>query len=273
MAARFNAGRPSLIGPGKLVNVDLNPYRKGKRLQELTFELARDLTKAYSEQKACEAPPHVLFPQLVRIAEHYLKDRVKPHAPASVIDVFLAPYYGWVVERLAEAIRPDTSAGEVPEVPRYDSRGPGSTGDVSLWTSRDVREVVHSHLNYVVADTKKWEQSAAYTIDTHPAIAAFVKNTGLGFAIPYVHNGQSHDFVPDFVVRLKGAPDRYLILETKGFDDLADVKRAAAERWRTAVNADGKHGTWEFSMARALTEVRAALDGAALQAVAHVRPA
>ena len=263
MAARFNAGRPSLVGPGRLVNVDLNPYRKGKRLQELTFELARDLTKAYSEQKGCEAPPHVLFPQLVRIAEHYLKDRVKPHAPASVLDVFLAPYYGWVVERLAEAIRPDTSAGEVPEVPRYDSRGAGSTSEVSLWTSRDVREVVRSHLNYVVADTKKWEQSAAYTIDTHRAVAAFVKNSGLGFAIPYVHNGQSHDYVPDFIVRLAGAPDSFLILETKGFDDLAAVKEAAALRWLAAVNADAKFGNWQYVLARSLAEVREALDAAA----------
>ena len=49
---------------------------------------------------------------------------------------------------------------------------------------------MHSHLNYVVADTAKWEQSAAYYIDKHPAVAAFVKNAGLGFAIPYFHNGQ-----------------------------------------------------------------------------------
>ena len=53
---------------------------------------------------------------------------------------------------------------------------------------------------------QKWEQSAAYIIDTHPAVEAFVKNAGLGFAIPYLHNGQPHDYVPDFIVRLKGEP-------------------------------------------------------------------
>jgi hypothetical protein len=36
-------------------------------------------------------------------------------------------------------------------------------------------------------------------------------------------------------------PTTYLVLETKGFDDLADVKAAAAERWVAAVNADGQH--------------------------------
>ncbi|MEX2115266.1 MAG: type III restriction endonuclease subunit R, partial [Bacteroidota bacterium] len=42
-----NSGRPSLTGPGKLEDVTLNPYRKGRRLQELTFDLARDLTRDY----------------------------------------------------------------------------------------------------------------------------------------------------------------------------------------------------------------------------------
>ncbi len=27
-----------------------------------------------------------------------------------------------------------------------------------------------------------------------------MKNAGLGFAIPYLHNGQSHDYMPDFIV-------------------------------------------------------------------------
>ena len=85
------------------------------------------------------------------------------------------------------------------ELPRYEARrGPGSNAEVDFWTSRDVREVERSHVNYVVADTAKWEQSATYVIDTHSAVEAFVKNAGLGFAIPYLHNGQLHDYMPDF---------------------------------------------------------------------------
>lgn len=140
------------------------------------------------------------------------------------------------------------------------SRGPGSTADVDYWTSKDVREIVRSHLNYVVADTKKWEQSAAYIIDTHPKVDAFVKNAGLGFAVPYLHNGQPHDYVPDFIVRLKGTPARHLIIETKGFDELAEVKSAAAHRWVTAVNADGSFGVWDYAMARSIAAVRDILD-------------
>jgi type III restriction enzyme len=132
---------------------------------------------------------------------------------------------------------------------------------VDYWTSKDVREVVKSHLNYVVADTKKWEQEAAYHIDTHPVVDAFVKNAGLGFAIPYLHNGQPHDYVPDFVIRLETIPATHLILETKGFDDLAEVKAAAAERWVAAVNADGTFGTWRYALARKVERVRQVLDG------------
>ena len=47
---------------------------------------------------------------------------------------------------------------------------------------------------------------------------------GYGFAIPYLHNGEPHDFEPDFIVRLSGPADRYLIIETKGHDPLAEVK-------------------------------------------------
>jgi type III restriction enzyme len=127
---------------------------------------------------------------------------------------------------------------------------------------------VHSHLNYVVADTKQWEQAAAYLIDTHPAVEAFVKNTGLGFAIPYFHNGQPHDYEPDFIIRFRRQSRRHLILETKGHDDLAEVKTQAAKRWVDAVNADGRYGSWEYVMVRNVGDVVRAIDAAGAAAPA-----
>jgi type III restriction enzyme len=203
----------------------------------------------------------VLFPQIVRIVERYLRDFVRPKPPAELRDVFLAPYYGWVLERLAASIRPDASQGEAPEVPRYEAtRGPGSTAEVDFWTSREVREVAKSHVNYVVADTKKWEQSAAYTLDRHSRVEAFVKNAGLGFAVPYLHNGQPHDYQPDFIVRLKSAPPLHLVLETKGYDPLKDVKTQAAGRWAAAVNADGRHGQWRYGIVQDLSAIAPLID-------------
>lgn len=256
-----NQGRYSLTGPGRIENVDLNPYRSGRRFQELVFELARDLARDYVSQPGCTVPSHILFPQVAKIVEKYLKEKVVPVAPANILDVFLSPYYGWVIERLVEAIKPDASLGEAPEIPRYEtSRGPGSTAEVDFWTSREVREVIHSHVNYVVADTKKWEQAAAYIIDKHGKVEAFVKNAGLGFAIPYLHNGQPHDYMPDFIIRLKCEPPIHLILETKGFDELAEIKAQASKRWVDAVNAEGSYGKWEYAVARKPEEVGKRID-------------
>ena len=93
-------------------------------------------------------------------------------------------------------------------------------------------------------------KAAAYYIDKHHAVHSFVKNAGLGFAIPYLHNGQMHDYMPDFIVQLKSDSPRYVIVETKGYDPLEDVKRGAAERWVSAVNAEGSYGRWAYRIAK-----------------------
>jgi type III restriction enzyme len=261
-------GRLSLSGPGRVDEVNLNEFRAQHRLQELVFKMARALTLEKCQDGA-DVPPHVLFPQLVPIIHRYLDDKVLVQPRADKKDAFLSPYYGWIIERLRQAIRPDTSQGEAAEVPRYEkTRGAGSTGEVDYWTSKDVREVRRCHLNYVVADTGRWEQSAAYLIDTHPAVEAFVKNAGLGFAVPYLHNGQDHEYYPDFILRLKGDPPLHLILETKGYDPLEEVKRAAAERWVAAVNAEGSFGRWGYALVKKPSEIGPALSRAQATAAA-----
>jgi len=251
-----NEGRMSLSGPGNIDDVTLAEFRASRRRQELEFDLARTLTREFAQTEHCTVPTHALFPQMRGIVEQYLDSKVSVTPRSDIKDVFLAPYYGWVVERLVENIRGDTSQGEAPEIPRYESnRPPGTTADVDYWTSREVREVNKSHLNYVVADTRRWEQQAAYYIDKHPRVFAFAKNAGLNFAIPYLHNGQKHDYLPDFIIKLVGDEPVYLILETKGWDPLEDVKREAALRWCAAVNADGSYGRWEYRICRRMAEL------------------
>jgi type III restriction enzyme len=247
--APTNKGKPSLAGPGRLERASLETWRRQRRVQELAFDLAGALTRLYREQPGCDIPAHALFPQLARIVMRYLDEKVQVVAPADAKDLFLAPYYGWLVDILLSNIRGDVESGEPPEVALVEaSRREGTTADVDFWTSRDVREIARSHVNYVVADTARWEQSAAYYIDSHRAVHSFVKNSGMGLGIPYFHNGGAHEYVPDFLIKLVGTERRQLILEVKGFDPKKEIKKAAAERWCAAVNVLQVYGHWQYAM-------------------------
>ena len=97
----------------------------------------------------------------------------------------------------------------------------------------------------MVADTKKWEQSAAFLLDSHPGVTKWVKNERLGFAIPYRKKGLPSRYFPDFIVETDAGPK--VIVEVKGqSNDEADVKAKAAQRWVAAVNRLGQHGTWHY---------------------------
>jgi type III restriction enzyme len=170
------------------------------------------------------------------------------------------------VDTLAEAIVPDDA--ESPEIPRYEThRGTGSTRDVDFWTSKPVRECARAHLNWAVMDTDRWEQTAAFYLDSDRHVLAFVKNFNLGFAIPYSHNGEAKEYLPDFLARLQkgGTEVGTLILETKGYDPLAAAKETGARRWVAAVNAEGSYGRWVYRLINSPTDTPEAIRLAAEQ--------
>lgn len=64
------------------------------------------------------------------------------------------------------------------------------------------------------------------------------------------------------MLRLAGDAKKHLVLETKGFDPLELAKKQAAERWVSAVNADGQYGHWAYAIARRPEDVLNRIDEA-----------
>ena len=129
----------------------------------------------------------------------------------------------------------------------------GSTVHVFGKTSKDVYETKKSHVNYVVADTASWEQICAHTLEQLPQVKHYVKNHFLGFKIPYVLEGEEHDYITDFIAvcETPSGEEIHLIIEISGFSNdktgHKDVKRYyTIHYWIPAVNNLKKYGKWDF---------------------------
>lgn len=113
-----------------------------------------------------------------------------------------------------------------------------------------------SPLNHVVLDGLKgnsWEEGLAHLLERDSRVLSYVKNERLGFTIPYVHQGSTHEYVPDFLVRMNTDPDdvdRTLIIEVSGTLKSASAASAKAttarDQWCAAVNNWGQAGVWGY---------------------------
>src|SRR5262249_50294845 len=114
------------------------------------------------------------------------------------------------------------------------------------------------HVNYVVLDGiggNLWEKAVAEILETLPSVAAYVKNDRLGFTIPYTMRGRSHEYIPDFLVRLVPRYEddllRTLIVEVSGTlkNRNITVEKANTTRdlWLPAINAHGGFGRWGYA--------------------------
>jgi type III restriction enzyme len=232
-------------GPGQARRLTLDEWRRSIRLQAVAFDLARALTAKLIERHKGLAAPHVLFPALLPETTWFLEKKVVPKGGRQSLDVAIDPYRGQALDRLLEAAMPVEEADgvDVPIIPRG-AAGLRSTATVDFYTRRDVRPAQKCHLNALVIDSK-WEAAAAYCLETHKSVMAWVKNDHLGFVIPYRWNEQHHRYFPDFIVSL--ADGRKLIVEVKGERDQQDkAKEQAAQRWARAVTRLGTYGEWLF---------------------------
>ena len=96
-------------------------------------------------------------------------------------------------------------------------------------------------MNWVVLDSD-WEAELC-RVEEHPRVRAYVKNHNLGFRVPYLHRGDTHHYLPDFIVRVEdghGEEDLLnLVVEVKGYrgEDAKDKKLTMDTYWVPGVNA------------------------------------
>jgi type III restriction enzyme len=144
----------------------------------------------------------------------------------------------------------------LPVIRRFDPIG--STEGVRFVTRKVVVDPppTKSHLNHVVLDGVRgnsWEEGLAQLLEHHDRVKAYVKNERLGFTIPYVHAGQTHEYIPDFLVRLTAEPsdvERTLIVEVSGSQKSPGPTSAKAntarDQWCAAVNNWAEFGRWGY---------------------------
>jgi len=226
---------------------------RSRREQEVAFHLARRVLETYFRDDAGAAQVW-LFPQLLDISRRWMADCVDCLDEAFPQLLLLAERAQDAADRIYRAIVDDTQGERtvLPILHPYHSEG--TTRFVAFDTSRPVyaTRADRCHLNYVVADTGTWEQRLAIALERMPKVFAYVKNDHLGFTIPYTLNGEEHEYVPDFIVRLddgRGPEDLLnLVVEVTGAARADKETKVSTARslWVPAVNNHGGLGRWAF---------------------------
>jgi len=242
---------------GDSEQVDLDDIR-GARTQRIAFAIAKTLAeRKFAAHDGVERP--WLFPQLVAICRQWLDEYVTTVPGVSKGNLLLAQEGADATEKIFDSIVRYPEARDavlMPIVRPFDSQG--STNDVRFLTRKIVMDPppAKSHLNHVVLDGARgnsWEEAIARQLERDDRVHSYVKNERLGFTIPYVHQGRSHEYVPDFLVRLATRSDdveRTLIVEVSGSMKSPGPTKAKAEtarnQWCRAVNNWGEFGRWGY---------------------------
>ncbi|MGH9432097.1 MAG: BPTD_3080 family restriction endonuclease [Terriglobia bacterium] len=226
---------------------------KNKRLQEVAFLLAKVVLEKYFRDDQGNLKPWV-FPQLLEITRRWLAECVTCKDNTFRQMLLLIELAHDAADRIYKAVVASTHREKIlkPILRPYDPVG--STRYLDFDTTRNVYATREDkcHVNFVVADTESWEQKMAQTLEDMDEVLCYVKNQNLGFTIPYTINGEEHNYVPDFIVRLddgRGREDLLnLIVEVSGEPrkDKAAKVSTARDLWAPAVNNHGGFGRWEY---------------------------
>ena len=89
--------------------------------------------------------------------------------------------------------------------------------------------------------------------EKHPLVKAYVRNSGLGFEVPYRFGPETRRYLPDFIVLVddgNGEHDLlHLVVEIKGYRGTdAPIKKETMDvYWVPGVNNLKAYGRWAFA--------------------------
>jgi type III restriction enzyme len=238
---------------GESVWTDLYGLKEKYRANEVAFWVAKRVLSHYFSDDDGNAKPW-FFPQVLAITKRWIAECVRFKDNAFLQMLMLTSFQAEAADKIYTGIVQSAEGAPLlkPILRPYDTLG--STRYVDFDTTRPVMlaRADKCHISHVVADTDSWEQKLAQTIEEMPEVIRYVKNQSLGFTIPYVMNGEEHNYVPDFIACLNDGrgPDDLLnlLIEVTGEKkkDKAQKVATARNQWVPAVNNHGAFGRWTF---------------------------
>lgn len=229
----------------------------GMRPQQVAYAIARLVVDTHLLTGDDRRP--WLFPRVVELTRQWLSSHVDLEEGLAIGFVGLAEYRAQAAEIVARAISTVEGSSRErlrPILSRFEPRG--STAAVRFSTRKPaLRADDKCELSHVVLDGpggNTWEQILKTECELHPDVAAYVKNDHVGLAIPYVHKGVTHSYVPDFLLRLRRRDpsdvERMLVVEVSGGrkspGPTAVKARTAHDLWCASVNNHGGFGRWGY---------------------------
>jgi type III restriction enzyme len=230
-----------------------------KRDGELLFSITKDLLQSHVVDVE-GSPKFRHFGRLKEIVTEWYDTKVKLvniTDPAYRKLLYFHPRKP-IADHIARGLNTHLNTAEFVR-PQWGREKFGSTRYVNGFSVRPVYEAKRSHVNFVV-EHSNWEAIAAKALDEIDGVLSYVKNSFLGFTVPYLKDGTEHQYEPDFLIRVtnKEGDTKNLILEVTGMNkDKAEKKWYVENRWLPAVNAvQKKYGFDEWHFIEVANDIR-----------------
>ena len=250
---------PELVGPTQTRNegiigegVDLNLVHTGDlRMSTLVLHLTKRLLETKWRDPNEDMKLH-LFGKLRNVVKEWLDNYLDCRGGTYPAQLMYQSLADTACNRITAAIT--SRQGERSVKALLDSFNPvGSTRNVNFTTSRSglwTTDARKCHVNLLVLDSD-WEAEFCRLVESHPSVAAYVKNHNLGLEVPYLYGSTPRRYFPDFILLVddgNGDP-LHLIVEIKGYrgEDAKEKKNTMEAYWLPGVNALGQHGRWAFA--------------------------